>query len=57
LEQLKNKISSGHGLKKMAKTLWWKYIKEDAKGILVRIERLKSLVQIALQMDYFFVSF
>jgi hypothetical protein len=57
LEQLKDKISSGHGLKKMAKTILWKYIKEDADGILVRIERLKSLVQIALQMDHLFVSF
>ncbi|KAF1962049.1 hypothetical protein CC80DRAFT_434763 [Byssothecium circinans] len=57
LEQLKDKISSGHGLKKMAKTLLWKYIKEDADSILVRTERLKSLVQIALQMDHLFVSF
>src|SRR5205085_1860675 len=35
LEQLKDKISSERGLKKMAKTLLWKYIKEDAEGTLV----------------------
>ncbi|PSN61085.1 hypothetical protein BS50DRAFT_447749, partial [Corynespora cassiicola Philippines] len=46
LEQLKDKISGEHGIRKMAKALLWKYIKEDAKDILSRIERLKSLVQI-----------
>ncbi|KAH4217774.1 hypothetical protein HBH70_194640 [Parastagonospora nodorum] len=56
LEQLKDKILGGHGLKKIAKTLLWKYIKEDAESILLRIERLKSLVQIALQMDHFNLS-
>ncbi|PSN61088.1 hypothetical protein BS50DRAFT_652779 [Corynespora cassiicola Philippines] len=56
LEQLKDKISGEHGIRKMAKALLWKYIKEDAKDILSRIERLKSLVQIALQMDHFTLS-
>jgi hypothetical protein len=52
LEGLTDKISAGHGLKKTAKTLLWKYIKDDAERILSRIERLKSLVQIALEMDH-----
>ncbi|KAF2791757.1 ankyrin [Melanomma pulvis-pyrius CBS 109.77] len=56
LEQLKDKISAGHGIKKMTKTLLWKYIKDDAEHILSRIERLKSLVQIALEMDHFTLS-
>jgi hypothetical protein len=56
LEQLKDKISSGHGLKKMAKTLLWKYIKGDVERILLRIERLKSLLHITLEMDHLFVS-
>ncbi|PSN59029.1 hypothetical protein BS50DRAFT_509258 [Corynespora cassiicola Philippines] len=56
LEQLKDKISGEHGIRKMTKTLLWKYIKEDVKDILSRIERLKSLVQIALQMDHLYVS-
>lgn len=57
LEQLKDKITNGHGIKKMTKTLLWKYIKDDAERILSRIERLKSLVQIALEMDHLFVPF
>lgn len=52
LERLKDKISAGHGVKKMAKTLLWKNIKEDAERILSSIERLKSLVQIALENDH-----
>jgi hypothetical protein len=52
LEGLANKISAGHGLKKTAKTILWKYIRDDAERILLRIERLKSLVQIALEMDH-----
>jgi hypothetical protein len=52
LEQLKDKISNGQGVKKMTKTLLWKYIQQDAERILLRIERLKSLVQIALEMDH-----
>jgi hypothetical protein len=55
LEQLKEKISNGHGMKKMVKTLLWKHIRDDAEHILVRIERLKSLVQIALEMDHLYV--
>jgi hypothetical protein len=52
LEQLKDKISTGEGLKKTAKTLLWKYIQPDTERILLKIERLKSLVQIALEMDH-----
>ncbi|KAH7353153.1 hypothetical protein BKA66DRAFT_516228 [Pyrenochaeta sp. MPI-SDFR-AT-0127] len=56
LEQLKDKVSNGHGTKKMTKTLLWKYIKDDAERILSRMERLKTLVQIALEMDHFKLS-
>lgn len=55
LEGLANKISAGHGLEKARKALLWKYIRDDAERILSRIERLKSLVQIALEMDHLFV--
>jgi hypothetical protein len=41
----------------MTKTLLWKYIKDDAERIVLGIERLKSLVQIALEMDHLYVSF
>ncbi|KAF2466052.1 uncharacterized protein BDR25DRAFT_185539, partial [Lindgomyces ingoldianus] len=56
LEQLKHKISDGRGMKKIGKTLLWKYIKEDIERILLKIERLKSLVQIALEMDHLKLS-
>ncbi|EOA85575.1 uncharacterized protein SETTUDRAFT_169699, partial [Exserohilum turcica Et28A] len=36
--------------------LVWKFKKEEIAGILDRIERLKSLVEIALQMDHFKLS-
>jgi hypothetical protein len=52
LEQLKDKITVGHGLKKIAKTLLWKYVRDDAERLLARLERLKSLVQIALELDH-----
>jgi hypothetical protein len=34
------------------KALVWKFKKEEIAGIVVRIERLKTLVGIALQMDH-----
>jgi hypothetical protein len=52
---LKDKISTGHGIVKLRKILLWKYIKDDAERILSGIERLKSVVQIALEMDHLYV--
>jgi hypothetical protein len=52
LEQLKAKITSGSGIKKIGNTLWWKFSKEEVTNILSRMERLKTLVQIALEMDH-----
>ena len=52
LEKLKLKIVSGKGLVKIGDALWWSFTKEEVAGILLRIERLKSLIQIALQMDH-----
>ncbi|OBT78240.1 hypothetical protein VF21_03031 [Pseudogymnoascus sp. 05NY08] len=56
LEKLKLKIVSGKGLVKIGGALWWSFTKEEVAGILLRIERLKSLIQIALQMDHFKLS-
>jgi hypothetical protein len=36
----------------IAKVLTWNFIKEDVANTLARMERLKSLVGIALQMDH-----
>ena len=52
LEQLQKKITSGSGIKKIGNTLWWKFSKEEVTNILSRMERLKKLVQIALEMDH-----
>jgi hypothetical protein len=53
LEQLKSKLTSAasSGLKKIGSALTWKFSKEEVTNILTRIERLKSLTQIALEMD------
>lgn len=52
LEQLRTKITSGSGIRKMGNALLWKFIKEEVTNILSRMERLKTLVQIALEMDH-----
>jgi hypothetical protein len=52
LEALQNKITDGGRLKKWGEALVWKFKKEDIASILNRIERLKQLVEIALQMDH-----
>ncbi|KAF1961004.1 ankyrin [Byssothecium circinans] len=56
LEALQNKITDGGRLKKVGEALVWKFKKEEVAGILHRIERLKTLVEIALQMDHFKLS-
>ncbi|OBT64232.1 hypothetical protein VE03_06864 [Pseudogymnoascus sp. 23342-1-I1] len=56
LEKLQLKIVSGKGLVKIGDALWWRFTKEEVAGILLRIERLKSLIQIALQIDHFKLS-
>ncbi|OBT95161.1 hypothetical protein VE01_07603 [Pseudogymnoascus verrucosus] len=56
LEKLQLKIVSGKGLVKIGNALWWRFTEEEVAGILLRIERLKSLIQIALQMDHLKLS-
>ena len=51
LETLQTKITGGGQLKQAARTLTWKFKKEEIASILARMERLKTLVEIALQMD------
>jgi hypothetical protein len=54
LEQLQSKFTptASSGLKKIGSALTWKFSKEEVTNILTRIERLKSLTQIALEMDH-----
>jgi hypothetical protein len=54
LEQLQSKLTStaSSGLKKISSALTWTFSKEEVTNILTRVERLKSLTQIALEMDH-----
>lgn len=56
LLQLQRKITSGSGLQKVGHALTWKFSKKEAESILLRIERLKSLIQMALETDHFSVT-
>lgn len=56
LEQLQTKMTGGGRLKKVGDALMWKFSKEEVTIIMGKIERLKTLVQIALQMDHLLVS-
>jgi hypothetical protein len=55
LETLVPKIT-GRGLRKVGQMLAWKFSKEEVVALLSQIERIKSLVQIALEMDHIFVA-
>ncbi|MCJ1314070.1 hypothetical protein MMC25_007750 [Agyrium rufum] len=53
---LQSKVEAEDGLRKIRRRLVWKFTKEESQGILMRMERLKSLVTIALEMDHFKLS-
>ena len=52
LEQLQKKIISRGRIGKAGNALVWKFKKEEIANILGRIERLKTLVGVALEMDH-----
>lgn len=52
LETLQAKMTNGGRLGKVGQALTWKFKKEEIDAILLRMERLKTLVEIALQMDH-----
>jgi hypothetical protein len=52
LELLRTAVEVGDRLQKVKRRLLWKFTKEQVTGILARIDRLKSLVSVALQMDH-----
>ncbi|KAI9878016.1 MAG: hypothetical protein M1830_002174, partial [Pleopsidium flavum] len=56
LEQLASKLGHANGLRKIGKMLTWKFDKTEIDGILSRIERLKTLVGLALANDLFTLS-
>jgi hypothetical protein len=55
LEQLRSKVEIQDGVQKSMKRLLWKFSKEEVASILGRMERLKSLANIALGMDHLLV--
>ncbi|KAF2628821.1 ankyrin repeat domain-containing protein [Macroventuria anomochaeta] len=56
LELLQAKMTDGGRLKKAGKALVWKFKKEEIASILARMERLKTLVEIAIHMDHLKLS-
>ncbi|KAF1936856.1 hypothetical protein EJ02DRAFT_73986 [Clathrospora elynae] len=56
LETLQVKMTNGGRLNKAGEALMWKFKKEEVASILGRMEHLKTLVEIALQMDHFKLS-
>lgn len=53
LERFKEKVAPGTGFcEKVIQRIAWKFVKDDVKEILERMERLKSLIVIALQEDH-----
>ncbi|ORY00885.1 hypothetical protein BCR34DRAFT_546658 [Clohesyomyces aquaticus] len=56
LELLQTKMTDGGRVKNAGEALLWKFKKEEIASILDRMERLKSTVEIALQMDHFKLS-
>ena len=55
LEQLQAKTINKKGIAKASQSILWRFIKEEVMGLLEQMERLKSLVQIALAMDHLLV--
>ncbi|KAI9685640.1 MAG: hypothetical protein M1820_010768, partial [Bogoriella megaspora] len=56
LTLLLSRVEALEGFQKIKRQLMWKFSKEEIAGILARMERLKSLVNIALEMDHFKLS-
>ena len=52
LKLLENNMTDGSRTKKAANSLVWKFKKGEIASILQRIERLKTLVEIALHIDH-----
>lgn len=52
LEQLQRKMTGGSKMRKAGDALIWEFKKEEIASILGRMEGLKTLVQVALQIDH-----
>jgi hypothetical protein len=52
LEQLYSRVENRDGVRDVKRRLLWKFSRKEVATILARMERLKSLVSIALEMDH-----
>jgi hypothetical protein len=52
LEQLRPNVSLDSGIRKVGNALLWNFKKQEVNAVLSRMERLKTLIQIALEMDH-----
>ena len=52
LEELQARITKNGRLGKTGEALGWKFTKVEIAGIMSRMQRLKSLIQIALELDH-----
>jgi hypothetical protein len=52
LEQLYSRVENRDGVREVKRRLLWKFSRKEVATILARMERLKSLVSIALEMDH-----
>ena len=57
LRQLRIKVTPASGLRRLGEALVWKQIKDDVKNLLSQLERLKTLVGIALELDHMLVPY
>ncbi|KAF2179089.1 hypothetical protein K469DRAFT_597298 [Zopfia rhizophila CBS 207.26] len=55
LQHLLAKVGPTNKVRKLAKVLTWSFIKEEVASIFARMERLKTIVSIALEMDHLYV--
>lgn len=55
LQQLKVKVSPASGIRKIGQALVWKQIKGEVNTLLSQIDRLKTLVGLALDLDHMLV--
>lgn len=51
LEKLQLLTETTHGIQELGRKLTWKFDKRKAETLLLRIERLKSLIELALNND------
>lgn len=56
LEILEDRTQPREGVRKIKSRLSWPFKKEEVMNILGRMERLKSLISVALEMDHLSVS-